>query len=259
MSEFYGQLPTETRLALEEAELVDEAPKILVHSDRLELPPGGRAKGSMLLITLMPDDSESMYQSGVRYPSKGSAAEKVMLGHNHLLGQLRLAPRAKRMLLQTRFLNGRLHNAFRTLENCRELAAADYVSSPAGTPLFTQTLLTLASTQLKALELSASGLTVSTATLIMSDGEATDETHDLRVNVSKVVAGMQDRGNHVIAALGIGAARKYLPTFKRMGVRDDLIFPADNLDSILPVFDRFREQTLALTSGVRHPVVPENN
>ncbi len=204
--------------------------------------------GPVTLVTMMPDDSGSMFSSLLSPPNRYVG---VVQGHNELLASLKAGAEFKRTLLQTRLLNGRLINRFSPVKNCIELDQYKYQSG-GGTPLFMQTLFVLATVVMKTEELEQRGSPVNSATLLMTDGEATDWSELAQSQVAGVVADMRAQGSHIIAGMGIGNPLLYKPTFIRMGIDPDLVYPATSREEILKIFRTFGEAAHSQAIVLRH-------
>lgn len=206
---------------------------------------------NLLLVTLQPDDSWSIFE-----PMR-SNQNHIMEGHNDLIDMMARTPQGRRTLLQTRFLNGRLINPFKPLHLCDKLNDGNYTFSDSGTPLYEETFVTLGTVLVKAEELIRQGCHVRTATLIMSDGEPTprDLTPLKQERLRTLVADMRrGRGDHIIAAMGVGYKDQYRKTFIEMGLDPQHIFSAESREEILKAFRLFGEQALQmLTQGSTHP------
>jgi hypothetical protein len=224
--------------ALQRPRVVNEIEAALEDSYGIE------TAGEVLLITMMPDDSQSM-----------TIARKnvsVIEGHNDLLAAMRNSPIRDRILLQTRYLNKRVLNPFQPLALCENMSLANYACIH-GTPLFQQTMVTLGTVIAKTEELVEQGAArVRTATLIMTDAEATDDTaNELRAEVASVVADLRRIGDHIVAGMGFSAGDDtfFRKAFSEMGIEDRYIFAAQNRKEILDAFRTFGSRALALTAG----------
>jgi len=200
--------------------------------------------GKLLLITLMPDDSGSMF---------GLKKESVIAGHNELLEDMKKGPEGKRTMLQTRYLNGRTLNPFSPLDVCLPLSIDNY-RCDSGTPLFEQTLVVLGTVMAKTEELTSLGVQFRTASLLMTDGLSTEKNKStLSAEVASVIEDMRRVGDHSVAGMGITLSERdtgYRDVFLKMGIEPQHIFPADSREEILRAFRVFRRSAVAqLTAG----------
>lgn len=209
---------------------------------------GVETGGEVLLVTLMPDDSVSMTEGTSFLMTKGTPTKQdsVISGHNELLRAFSESSSRDRILLQTRYLNTTVLNPFQPLELCRDLTLENYPCVH-GTPLSTQTLVTLGTVLVKTEELLEQGVSsVRSATLIMTDGEA-----EVSKEVAAVVTDMRRVGDHIVAGMGIstGNDASFRDVFRSMGIDERFIFDASSREEILRAFRLFMSEALALTTG----------
>jgi len=235
-----GTLSRRSQAALEQPTVASQIGAALKMSVSITRP------AAILLVNMMPDDSGSMTDPIVRYRDSTPKRLSVIAGHNQLIEMMAAAPGGNRILLQTRYLNGTVLNPFSPLAHC-ELLTDDNYPCPGGTPLFAQTLVTLGTVIAKTEELTDLGATVRSATLIMTDGEATDSNPELAANVASVVRDIRNIGDHIVAGMGIGHSN-FTDRFLEMGIDPKNIFPANSLQEIMEVFLRFTKSALALTA-----------
>jgi hypothetical protein len=193
---------------------------------------------------MMPDDSASMTE-----PSSKHAG--VIAGHNELLDAMATSRDRGRTMLQTRLLNGTVLNPFKPLARCTHLTTENYPCT-FGTPLFGQTLILLGAVLAKAEELVGAGAKVRTATLIMTDGESTEQNKgQLAGDVAYVVRDMRKVGDHIVAGMSfIGAnGQKFDQPFLDMGIDPRHIFSATSREDVLEVFRIFRRSAIAELTG----------
>lgn len=241
-----GALSPATAAALQQADVNRQVQQLLDSSYALT------RRRDMLYVTLMPDDSESIFTIRRHVYAETDNSASITRGHNELLQAMLDGREANHVMLQTRYLNGTVLNPFSPLQLCQQMTPENYLALPNETPLFTQTFITLASAVAKCEEAFALGGTASSATLIMSDGAATDETQTSRLNLVRLIEDMSRTGNHVITAMGIGRrVKEYVETFRRMGIEERLIFHARDREAILEAFRLFRSKMLELVAGRR--------
>jgi hypothetical protein len=193
----------------------------------------------ILLVTILVDDSDSigMISHGIRAEERG---------HDHLLS--RLAHRGgTHALVHTSFLNQGTFSPFSPASEALRLSPGKLSLSPAGTPLYRQCVLTLASVIAKARDLEAQGIAVRTVTLVITDGEDTTSREITARHVRFLVRDMLDMAsNHIVAGMGIGE-RSFYRIFAEMGIPRKFIKTAGATDEdIDAMFDAFYEETLAL-------------
>lgn len=233
-----GLLSRRSSEVLRQAWVVQGIQQTLIHSYQLKRP------GRTILITMMPDDSNSM-----RFVERNQTG--VIEGHNELLGMLAVSADNRRILLQTRYLNGFVLNAFAPLQHCKNLDRQNYPCLN-GTPLYEQTLVTLATVIAKTEELSALGAKVRTATLLMTDAESEDKLGDEWIPaVASVIADMRNIGDHIVAGMGFpsGDASYCRRVFAQMGIDAKYIFDASSREEILKAFRLFGKSALELGRG----------
>jgi len=236
-AEQHGTLSRRSSAALQDYKILRQIEAALENAYTIKCP------GRVLLITMMPDDSQSM--------TIANKQASVIAGHNELLGALAVSTESKRILLQTRYLNGFVLNPFSPLHSCRPLSPPNY-SCTYGTPLFEQTLVTLGTVLAMDEELTGLGATVRSATLLMTDAEATDKLADaLRPEVASVVADMRRIGDHIVAGMSFPTRDDSYcrRVFMEIGIEPRYIFSAASRQEVLEAFRLFRQSALGLGSG----------
>jgi hypothetical protein len=175
----------------------------------------------------------------------------VIAGHNELLAAMAASADNKRILLQTRYLNGFMLNPFSPLQFCAQLSHRNYPCAY-GTPLYEQTLATLGAILAKDEVLTGLGAKVRTATLIMTDAESTDKLADeLLPEVASVITDMRRIGDHIVAGMSFPSGDDSFcrHIFMEMGIEARYIFSATNRKEILEAFRLFGKSALELTAG----------
>ncbi|MCA1600375.1 MAG: hypothetical protein LC776_01585 [Acidobacteria bacterium] len=233
-----GTLSADSARSLKRPEIAHQIDKALEDSYDVE------SAEELLLVTLMPDDSGSM---------NGSKQNSVIDGHNWLLSKMASSGSSKNIMLQTRYLNGQVLNPFSPLSDCQELSFENYQCN-LGTPLFEQTLVTLGTVMAKTEEVADVSERVRTATLIMTDGQATDKNASvLKAEVASVVKDMRRVGDHIVAGMGFTIVKDdhaVYDVFEEMGIKAEYIFPARDREQVLRAFRIFGESAIAeLTAG----------
>lgn len=208
--------------------------------------------GRITLVTMVPDDSISIFTVGENDPLPPRITDKsrsIVAGHDELLQGMIDGQDSHRAMLHTRYLNGNVLNPFMPLANCRKMRDSSYFPNGGGTPLYGETLVTLGIVLAKTEEMARYGAVARSATLIITDGLPTDYTDDGKRKLASVIKDMQDSGVHIIAGMGIGQVGVFTNTFKSMGIPADLIYSADSRNEILEAFRMFGKAMLMLTSG----------
>ncbi len=205
--------------------------------------------GPITLVTIVPDDSRSIFTDDDNIVRAWSQkAETIAEGHNELLSDMLGTLEGRRTMLHTRYLNGTVLNPFTPLALCRKMGRDNYPSDPRGTPLYRETLAALGVVLAKTEELRERGALVTTGTLLMTDGQATDHSYDSERKLASVVRDMREAG-HYIAGMGIGNPTEFQATFERMAIDPDNIYTARNLKDILEKFRMFRKEVRMLAQG----------
>ena len=234
-----GTLSPRSVEILQQSRVLTEIDKALEGSYGVE-----SGSGQVLLVTTMPDDSGSM--------TFGTKKQDVIRGHNEVLRAMLESPIRDRTLFQTRYLNGHVLNPFRPLEYYVDLTQENY-DCRHGTPLYRETIVTLGAVMTKAEELVIEGAAnVRTATLIMSDAQATDSTGaELQSEVAAIVRDMRRVGDHIVAGMGFstGNDQSFHEIFAGMGIDKAFIFTASSREEILDAFGMFGQKALELTIG----------
>lgn len=206
--------------------------------------------GRITLVTLEPDDSISIFMDDAGVQRDWTRqAEAIMTGHNELLQGMQTGPEGRRSMLLTRYLNGTVLNPFMPLALCRQMDRRVYRADPGGTPLYAETLATLGIVLAKTEELTNRGARVRTATLVMTDGEATDFTSEGERKLRSIVQDMRESGVHTIVGMGLGRHANFTQTFTSMGIDERHVYTAANIESILEAFRMFGKEVLLLAAG----------
>lgn len=237
-----GVLSTRSSSALQRPEIDREVRLALEASYSV------KSTGTILLVTMMPDDSYSMVEP---QGESGTKRDSVISGHNELLDAMATSRDRGRILWQTRYLNRTVLNPFSPLTKCTRMTIENCPST-SSTPLYEQTLVLLGTILVKTEELVELGAKVRTATLIMTDGESTEVNKvELARDVACVVQDMKQLGDHIVAGMSItSAGDKFSQPFLDMGIDPGYIFSATSREEILEVFRVFRKRVIGeLTSG----------
>jgi hypothetical protein len=175
------------------------------------------AAPELMLVSVLADDSSSIARQ----------APEVSRGQNRLVDSLATAQRSADVLVQTRLLNGPALGPYRTLETTpRMKVGVNYEANTHRTPLFDQTLITLAGALAKT-RAAGPAQSVRTFTLLISDGDDTVSTSSAD-QVASLVSDMALPCNHIVAGMGIGADTDFHEVFGRMGIAPDWILTSDH-------------------------------
>lgn len=212
---------------------------------------GGRpSQEELLLATLLVDDS----------PSVATNLVEIRRGHHLMLRALRRQTSTTEVLVLTKMFNRGVIASFTPAAEATALTEHNYNSQRllASTPLYRQSLLTLATTVAKAHELEQQGTSVRTFTLILTDGEDFPDPNDHQSgsvsasDVRAVVSDMLDYAtNHIVAAMGVGERVDFRRIFEAMGIPSAWTLTSGSSDEELDaVFRRISKALdLAATSN----------
>ena len=167
------------------------------------------------LVTMMPDDSGSIWSAG-----NDSA---VRAGHNEVLDALERSKQGDGVLVHTRYLNGQVLYPYRPLAGAERMSVANFACG-GGTPLYDQTVVLLGTVLAKAKELEAAGIPTRTVTLIVTDGADAHSQQQTPRTVRALVEDLQRAESHVVAAMGIDdGSTDFRSVFRAMGIPDQWI------------------------------------
>ncbi|MBP8812043.1 MAG: hypothetical protein KBG48_08205 [Kofleriaceae bacterium] len=200
------------------------------------------AASEVVLVTMMPDDSQSIAAAG------NTAA--VRDGHNAVLEALRKSRQAGDVFVHTRYLNGEVLYPYVGLSDAVAMDDHNYHPRHA-TPLYDQTVVLLGTVIAKATELAAAGVPVRTVTLLITDGADYGSQRATAKEVRALVADMVAQENHVVAAMGIrDGTTDFQAVFRAMGIADRWILtPGNTAGEIRRAFQVFSQSAAAMTSG----------
>jgi hypothetical protein len=173
----------------------------------------------VFLITNMIDDSGSIRFAG--------NMQHVKDGHNLLLAAFGGSKQKDGFLVHTRYLNGTVLFPYVKLDDAKKMDAQNY--NPNGdTPLYDQTLVTLATVVAKTQEFEDCGVPVRTITAIVSDGADTSSQAKAS-QVKAVVSDMLKKEKHIIAFLGVeDGATDFMKIATDMGIRPEWVLTPKN-------------------------------
>ena len=200
------------------------------------------AASEVVLVTMMPDDSQSIAAAG------NTAA--VRDGHNLVLAALRKSRQAGDVFVHTRYLNGTILYPYVGLADAVAMDTSNYDPRHA-TPLYDQTVVLLGTVIAKSAELAAAGVPVRTVTLLITDGGDYGSKRATAKDVRALVADLVAQENHVVAAMGIcDGIIDFAKVFRDMGIADRWILtPGNTAGEIRKAFQVFSQSAAAVSVG----------
>jgi hypothetical protein len=200
------------------------------------------AASEVVLVTMMPDDSQSIAQA--------NNTDAVRDGHNFVLDALAGSKQSGEVLAHTRYLNGHVLCPYTALDHAVAMTAANY-DPRLGTPLFDQTCIVLGTVIAKAQELAQAGIAVRTVTLIITDGGDYGSRRCKPGDVEALVADMLAQENHIIAAMGIDdGTTDFRKVFRSMGIPDRWVLtPGNSAGEIRRAFQVFSRSAVRASQG----------
>jgi hypothetical protein len=197
----------------------------------------------VVLVTIMPDDSSSMYGN----------TQLAIDGHNLVLDALTQSKQQDSILAHNRYLNGNVLYPYSSIEQAVRMTSGNY-SAHGGTPLYDQTVLLLGTVLAKTQEFSDNGVPVRTVTLIITDGADMGSNRADAKMVNKLVTDMLRTENHIVAAMGIddGGYTDFRQVFKEMGIPDNWILtPGNNESEIRKAFQVFSQSAVRVSQSAQ--------
>jgi hypothetical protein len=200
------------------------------------------AASEVVLLTMMPDDSQSIAHAG--------NTDAVRDGHNFVLDALARSKQSGEVLAHTRYLNGHVLFPYTALEHALRMSGANY-DPRLGTPLYDQTPVLLGTVIAKAQELARAGIAVRTITLIITDGADYGSRRYRAADVAAIVADMLGQEHHTVAAMGIDdGSTDFRAVFRSMGIPDRWILtPGNSASEIRRAFSVFSQSAVRATQG----------
>ena len=198
----------------------------------------------VVLVTMMPDDSQSIAQAG--------NTDAVRDGHNFVLEALGGSKQSGEVLAHTRYLNGHVLCPYTALEHAVVMDGANYKPN-LGTPLYDQACVVLGTVIAKSQELSQAGIAVRTVTLIITDGGDYGSTRCKPADVKAIVEDMLAQENHIVAAMGISdGSTDFKSVFRSMGIPDRWILtPGNSASEIRRAFAVFSQSAVKASQGAQ--------
>jgi hypothetical protein len=173
------------------------------------------------LVTLLIDDSGS-----IRF---GGNAEAVRDGHNLVVEALKATKQKEGILVSCSYLNRGLLYPYMGVEQAPAMSSGNY-DPTGGTPLYPQSLVTLATVLAKCQNFQDNGIPCRGVTAIVTDGGDTSGTD--AGGVKKLVADLLKTENHIVAGVGVDdGTTDFKQVFKDMGIRDEWILTPKNSPS----------------------------
>jgi hypothetical protein len=200
------------------------------------------AASEVVLLTMMPDDSQSISHAG--------NTDAVRDGHNFVVDALAGSKQSGEVLAHTRYLNGHVLYPYVALDHATQMSAANY-DPRLGTPLFDQTAVVLGTVIAKSQQLAQAGIAVRTVTLIITDGGDYGSKRCRPQDVAAIVADMLSQENHIVAAMGISdGTTDFRAVFRAMGIPDRWILtPGNSATEIRRAFQVFSQSAVRATQG----------
>ena len=195
------------------------------------------AASEVVLVTLLMDDSSSI----------GSArnTQAVRDGHNLVLDALLASKQKENVLVHCRYLNGTVLYPYCPLGHAARMDAHNY--NPTGsTPLYDQSIVTLATVVAKAQEFLDNGVAARTVSLIVTDGADYGSRRATPATVLALAADMQRTESHIIAGMGVeDGSTDFRRVFKDMGLRPEWILtPGSGQTEIRKAFQVFSQSAV---------------
>ena len=202
------------------------------------------AASEVVLVTMMPDDSQSIAQAG--------NIDNVRDGHNFVLDALHGSKQSGEVLAHTRYLNGHVLCAYNSLDHAVKMTKQNY-NPNLGTPLYDQTVVLLGTVIAKSQELAQAGIAVRTVTLIITDGGDYGSTRCKPKDVKALVDDLLAQENHIVAAMGIDdGSTDFRAVFRSMGIPDRWILtPGNSASEIRRAFAVFSQSAVRASQGAQ--------
>ena len=200
------------------------------------------AASEVVLVTMMPDDSQSIAHAG----NTGAVRD----GHNFVLDALRGSRQSGEVLAHTRYLNGHVLCPYVALDHAVTMTSANYQPHLA-TPLYDQTAVVLGTVIAKSQELMQAGIAVRTVTLIITDGADYGSTRMKPADIKAIVDDMLAQEHHIVAAMGISdGTTDFHAVFRAMGIPDRWVLtPGNSASEIRRAFAVFSQSAVRASQG----------
>jgi len=202
------------------------------------------AASEVVLLTMMPDDSQSIAHAG--------NTDAVRDGHNFVLDALASSKQSGEVLAHTRYLNGHVLCPYVALDHAVKMTPANYAPH-LGTPLYDQAAVVLGTVIAKSQELAQAGIAVRTVTLIITDGGDYGSTRMKPADVKAIVDDMLAQEHHIVAAMGISdGTTDFRAVFRAMGIPDRWVLtPGNSTSEIRRAFAVFSQSAIRTSQGAQ--------
>lgn len=186
------------------------------------------------LVSMLIDDSGSIRM--------GSNAQIVRDGHNLVIDSLNASKQKNGILALCRYLNGTVLYPCAQLDQVVQMDTHNY-NPNGGTPLYDETVTTLATVIAKAQDFSDNGIACRTVTLIVTDGADAGSRRSSANDVKKLVTDMLRQECHIVAFMGIDDGyTDFTAVAQSMGVPDEWILtPGNSTSEIRQAFALFSQ------------------
>ena len=190
----------------------------------------------VVLVTQLIDDSSSI--------AYNNNTKVVCDGHNLVIEALEGSKQNDGILAHATALNSGVLYPYQSIDSGGIHLGMNYQPQGA-TPLYDQTIVTLATVLAKSKEFTDNGVACRTVTLLVTDGD--DVGSRARASeVKKVVDDMLRQEMHIIAAMGIDDGQTdFAQVFSDMGIRDEWILtPGNKQSEIRKAFQVFSQSAV---------------
>ncbi len=202
------------------------------------------AESEALLVTILVDDSGSIFDHNNDKP--------IIEGYNEILEALKGASQKGRILVNCRYLNGKVLCPYNYLETTPKMTSTNFQSG-GGTPLYDQALVTFGGVMAKVQEFEGKGINVRSWTLLISDGADYGSRNASAKNVAELIHSLNSE-THMVLALGVSdGSTNFKSIFQEMGVREDRILVSTNDPKTIRKTLRLASQSAA---AFNEPVSP---
>jgi len=176
-----------------------------------------------LLVSILIDDSSS-----IKFNNNTQA---VRDGVNEIVKSLRGCTQNNAILIQLQYINGKVFNSFRLINDADALDSKNY--QPGGcTPLFDQTVRILGTTLAKCDQFAGVSVPHRSITWIITDGADVGSSEANERSCKSIVEDMLRQEIHIVGAMGIDDGETdFNKVFQDMGIRPEWIIEAGNTAS----------------------------
>jgi hypothetical protein len=207
------------------------------------------------LVSQLVDDSGSIRFAGNE--------PVVRDGHNLVLKSLTDSKQKDEILAMCRYLNGQTLYPYDLVSKAVQMDSKNY-QGRGGTPLYDETVTTLAAVIAKTQEFNNNGCGCRSVTLIVSDGADAGSRRCSPADVKKIVDDMMRQECHIVAFMGIwdgdvdpvtqamipGTGTDFRKIAKSMGIRDEWVLTPGNTESeIRAAFQMFSQSAVRASQG----------